>query len=138
MAENGGQDEVRTRRLVITDDAGKERVELTAEMITMKDAGGGGRVLIGINEEGGAFVQLHDGKGTPRAVVLVHEDGAFSAIELGNDEPDYVQLAVDLREAAGDRSYVVVGVPEDEDGGDVISSLPAHVEFNMDDDDEGE
>ena len=139
MAENGSngaQAEVRTKRLVITDDDGNDRVELTAGLITLKDAAGAGRVLIGLNDEGGAFVQVHDGEGNPRAVVLVHHDGAFSAIELGTDDPDYVQIAVDLREQEGDRSYVVVGVPEDDDDGAVISSLPAHVEFNLDEDEE--
>lgn len=127
--------EVRARRLVITDDDGNERVEVSHDQIAIKDAGGAGRVLLGLHDDGGAFVQVHDSKGEPHAVVLVSADGAVSVIELGSQDPDFVQVAVDLREPEGERAYVSVGIPEaaeeDEHMG-VIHELPSHIHFPED------
>ena len=140
MSDNNSRDgagvfgEVRAKRVVITDDDGRERIVLEGSDVIIRDERGAVRVIAGVDEKI-SYVQLFDGEEEPRVVATVEADGSASFVEIDGSEHDFVQLGVSLVREPGDRAQIVVGNGEPDVAGIVqpsVQGLPFDLEIEDD------
>ena len=137
MSDNNSRDgagaagEIRTRRLAIVDDEGRERIVLEGSDVVIRDDRGAVRVIAGVDDKI-SYVQLFDAEEEPRVVATVEADGRASFVEIDGNEHDFVQLGVSLGREPGDRAQVVVGNGEPDVAGVVqpsVQGLPFDLEI---------
>lgn len=90
-------DEIKTKRLVLCDSEGKDRISLGElsngfQGMTVTDSEGTIRMTLGLTRDGVATVLTHTPKGTPGAVIST-DWKSYSDIQLGNEKGQRVFYA---------------------------------------------